>query len=175
MEKKVTGSHRMKGTRCIVYMTVYYLYIFDSTYLHYVSTRVFTCTFECCKCNYARFVLFLSIQIMYIICIIYIYIYIYIIYIIYTHRHTYIHQPFEKKHTKHSLCQVEAPEKTILALHLAHDSSITVSRNGRIQCILELEPRSSSSRSWKLDDFVVGSLLGVVVVFFFGGGFVKNL
>lgn len=35
--------------------------------------------------------------------------------------------------------KVEAPEQTILALHLAHDSSITVSRNGRIQCILELE------------------------------------
>lgn len=81
MENKVTGSHRMKGRRCIVYMTVYYLYIFDSTHLHYVSTRVCTCTFECCECNYARFVLFLSINIMYIICMIYIYLHIYHIYI----------------------------------------------------------------------------------------------
>ena len=36
--------------------------------------------------------------------------------------------------------QVEPPEQTILALHMGHDSSIAITRNGRVKCILELEP-----------------------------------
>jgi hypothetical protein len=34
---------------------------------------------------------------------------------------------------------VKSEEQTILALHMGHDSSIAITRNGRVQCILELE------------------------------------
>ncbi|CAL1143546.1 unnamed protein product [Cladocopium goreaui] len=35
--------------------------------------------------------------------------------------------------------EVKSEEQTILALHMGHDSSIAITRNGRVQCILELE------------------------------------
>lgn len=61
--------------------------------------------------------------------------------------------------------EVHDKDESVLAVHMGHDSSIAVSRRGRVQCILELERLFQKRTSEMFSLYYVTNFLSLSPVF----------
>ena len=57
--------------------------------------------------------------------------------------------------------EIDEKDESVLAVHMGHDSSIAVSRRGRVQCILELERLFQKRASEMRLDEKLGAFQGI--------------